>query len=88
MHLALSIPPRVPVALYAIQTAGTQTNTMRQSITQHLFYIQWYICQGDMFRPSRSSSDPPRKQIQVLFSFPALWDPKCIGVPRDSSISF
>ena len=30
-----------------------------------------------MFRPSRSSSGPPRKQIQELFSFPALWDPKC-----------
>jgi len=29
-----------------------------------------------MFRPSRSSSDLPRKQIQELFSFPALWDPK------------
>jgi len=21
-------------------------NTARPSITQHLFYIQWYICQG------------------------------------------
>ena len=30
-----------------------------------------------MFRPSRSSSGPSRKQIQALFSFPALWDPKC-----------
>ena len=28
--------------------------------------MQWYICQGDMFRPSRSSSGPPRKQIQEL----------------------
>ena len=26
-----------------------------------------YISQGDMFRPSRSSSGPPRKQIQELF---------------------
>jgi len=43
-----------------------------------LFYIQWYICQGNMFRPSRSSSGPPRKQIQKLFSFPALWDPQCL----------
>jgi len=41
-----------------------QINTIRQSITQLLFYIQRYICQGDMFRPSRSSSGPPRKQIQ------------------------
>ena len=31
-----------------------------------------------MSRPSRSSSGPPRKQIQELFSFPALWDPKCL----------
>ena len=57
-----------------------QVNTIRQSITQHLFYIQRYIyiyiCQGNMFRPSRSYSGPPRKQIQELFSFPALWDPK------------
>ena len=29
-----------------------------------------------MFRPSRSSLGPPRRQIQELFSFPALWDPK------------
>jgi len=29
-----------------------------------------------MFRPSRSSSGPPRKQIQELFSLSALWDPK------------
>jgi len=42
---------------------------MRQSITQHLFYIHWYIRQGDMFRPSRSFSDPPRKQIQELLDF-------------------
>jgi len=34
-------------------------NTIRQSITQHLFYIQWYICQGDMFRPSRSNKKSP-----------------------------
>ena len=33
-----------------------------------------------MFRPSRSSSGPPRKQIQELFSFSALWDPKCLHV--------
>jgi len=57
-----------------------QINTIRQSITQHLFYIQWYICQGDMFRPSRSSSGPPRKQIRELLSFSALWDPKCSQV--------
>jgi len=36
-------------------------NTTNQSITQHLFYIQCYICQGDMFGPIRSSSGPPRK---------------------------
>jgi len=54
-----------------------QLNTIRQSVTQHLFYIQWYICHGDMFWPSQSSSGPPRKQIHELFSFPALWDPKC-----------
>jgi len=46
-----------------------QINTTRQSSTQHLFYIQWYICQGDMFRPSRSSSGCPRKQIQELLIF-------------------
>jgi len=40
--------------------------TTRPSITENLFYIHWYICQGDMFRPSRSSSGPPRKQIQEL----------------------
>jgi len=31
--------------------------------------MHWYICQGDMFRPSRSSSGPPRKQIQKLLDF-------------------
>jgi hypothetical protein len=30
-----------------------------------------------MFRPSRPSSGPSRTQNQALFSFPALWDPKC-----------
>ena len=49
-----------------------QTNIICQSLTQHLFYIPWYICQGDMFRPSKSSSGPSRTQIQALFSFPAL----------------
>jgi len=29
-----------------------------------------------MFRASWSSSDPPRKQTQELFSLSALWDPK------------
>jgi len=53
-----------------------QINIMRQSLTQHLFYMH-SICQGDMFRTSRSSSGPSRTQIQALFSFPALWDPKC-----------
>jgi len=33
-----------------------------------------------MFRPSRSSSGPPRKQIEEMFSFSALWDPKCLHV--------
>jgi hypothetical protein len=33
-----------------------------------------------MFRPSRSSSGPPRKQIEELFSLSALWDPKCSQV--------
>ena len=33
-----------------------------------------------MFRPSRSSSGPSRTQIQALFCFPALWDPKCLQV--------
>ena len=33
-----------------------------------------------MIRPSRSSSGPPRTQIQALFSFPALWNPKCLQV--------
>jgi len=38
-------------------------NTIRQSITQYLFCIHRYtsIYQGDMFRPSWSSSGPPRK---------------------------
>ena len=40
--------------------------------------IYIYICQGDMFRPSRSSSGLPRRQIQELFSFPTLCDPKCL----------
>ena len=39
---------------------AVQINNIRQSMTQILFYIQWYIYQGDMFRPSRSSSGPPR----------------------------
>ena len=43
-------------------------NTIRQSIT-HLLYIHRYTCQGDMFRPSRSSLGPPRKQIQELLVF-------------------
>ena len=38
--------------------SGTHCTT-RQSSTRHSFYIQWYICQGDMFRPSRLSSGPP-----------------------------
>jgi len=46
---------------------NTHINNINQSIT-HLFYIKWHICQGDLFRPSRSSSGPPRKQIQELFS--------------------
>ena len=33
-----------------------------------------------MFRPSRSSSVTPRKQIQELFSLSAMWDPKCSQV--------
>ena len=33
-----------------------------------------------MFRPSRSSSGPPRRQTQELSSFTALWDPKCLQV--------
>jgi len=33
-----------------------------------------------MFRPSRSSAGPSRKQIQELFSLSALWDPKCSQV--------
>ena len=36
---------------------------------------QRYTCQGDMFRPNRSSSGPSRTQIQALFSFTAVWDP-------------
>jgi hypothetical protein len=57
-----------------------QINTVRQSVTQHLFYIQRYICQGDMFRPSRSSWGPPRKHIQELFSFSALWVHKHVAL--------
>ena len=33
-----------------------------------------------MFRPNKSSSGPSRSQIQALFSFSALWDPKCLQV--------
>jgi len=33
-----------------------------------------------MFRPSQSSSGPPRKQIHELFSLSALRDPKCSQV--------
>jgi hypothetical protein len=61
-----------------------QINTVRQSITQYLFYIQCYICQGHTFRPSRSSSDPPRKQTQELFSLSALWD--LCGEPEDDRL--
>ena len=34
-----------------------QINTIRHSITQLLFYRQWYtyICQRELFQPSRSS---------------------------------
>jgi len=46
------------------------TNKYYTSVTNTTFiYIQQYICQGDMFRPSRSSSVPSRTQIQALFSF-------------------
>jgi hypothetical protein len=38
------------------------------------------ICQGDMFRPNKSSSGPSRTQIRALFSFSALWDLKCLQV--------
>jgi len=57
-----------------------QLNTIRQSVTQHSPHVECYTCQGAMCRPIRSSSGPPRKQIQELFSFPALWDPKCSHV--------
>ena len=30
-----------------------------------------------MFQPSQSSSGPPRKQIQELFSLSPMWDSKC-----------
>ena len=33
-----------------------------------------------MFRRIRSSSGPPRRQIQELFSFLAMWDPKFLQV--------
>ena len=46
-----------------------QISIICQSLTQHLYYIQWYICQGDMFRHSRSSSDPSRAQIQALLNY-------------------
>jgi len=51
------------------RSVTTYKNTIRHSITQYLFCIHWYVCQGDMFRPSRSSSGPPRKQIQLLDLF-------------------
>ena len=41
-----------------------QISTIRQSVAQHLFYIQWYICERDIFRPSRLFSGPKRKQNQ------------------------
>jgi len=48
-----------------------QINTTRLPITQLLrvFCIQWYIWEGRLFRRSRSSSGPPRKQIQLLDPF-------------------
>jgi len=42
--------------------------------------MQWYICQGDMFRTSRSSWGPARRQSQELFRFGALWDPKFLQI--------
>ena len=53
-------------------------NIICQSITQHLFYIHRYIWQGDMFRPSRSSSGPPRKQIQELYVFKLVGHPQAL----------
>jgi len=50
--------------------------------------MQWYICQGDMFRTSRSSSGPPRKQVQELFSFPALWDPTCLQLSVNRNVKY
>ena len=53
-----------------------QINSPRQLINIIFILYTRYICQGDMFRPNRSSSGPSsRTQIQALFSFPALWDP-------------
>jgi len=44
-------------------------------INTYRFQLLLFTCQGDMFRPNRSSSGPSRTQIQALFSFSALWDP-------------
>ena len=51
------------------RSVTTYKNNIRQSVAQYLFYVPWYICQGDMFRPSRSFSGLPRKQIQELLVF-------------------
>ena len=63
-----------------LATVFIQITTIRQSLTQHLFYKQLYMCQSDMFRPSRPSSDPSTAQNQALFSFPALWGSQMLQV--------
>ena len=85
MHLYLKSTPRKRQISYMLfffsevfhpEVLQYTNKYYSQSLTQHnYFYIQQYICQGDTFRPSRSSSGPSRIQIQALFSVPALWDP-------------
>ena len=77
MALSFRLPHHNPVCVcvcvyirsFSSRSVTTYKNTIRQSITQHLFYIHWFVCQGDMFRPSRPSSGPPRKQTQELDLF-------------------
>ena len=58
----------------------TSVNNTTFILYAMVIYTIAYKIKGDMFRPSRSSSDPPRKQIQELLVFPHC------GIPNAHTI--
>ena len=50
------------------RTLSTNKYYTSENNRTFILYTMVCICQGDMFRPSRSSSGPPRKQIPKLFN--------------------